>query len=434
MKCAMVTLAASLIFVTTAVSQDLPPEVLLLSRVKRHTKEELERLPNISCLETVHRDYQPARGKLRPLDTVRLEVFTSGDKELFASPGDRRFSERHPMSYAGSGTLGDGFFGLYLKDILVNGRVSYAYKGEEAIGGRRLARWDYRLPLMWSGQIIRLPEGSGTVGLHGSFWAEPQTGDVIRLEVNGDDFPPTLPITEAAWNINYERTALGDNAVVLIPRSGEFRMVKFSGETSHNGIEFTHCRVFGAQSAIDFDAPDSAEHTPSFGVVSIDDTLRPLPGGLQIAVKLRSRISADMAVGALITGVVAGKVSGKGAVVIVAGSPVRGRIRLLERYADPFPHFVVALEFTEVELQGIRYLFYADLVEVESAPGVEQTLSTPSETEEVNLLFGGRRVSRSWETLSIPRLPGVAIFFFKGSKLELPQDFRTVWKTRVLAP
>ena len=86
--------------------------MLLLSRVKNHVKkEELRHLPNISCLETVQGDFQPAKGKMRPLDTVRLEVLTDGGKELFASPGGRKFSERHPISYAGSGMLRDGFSG-----------------------------------------------------------------------------------------------------------------------------------------------------------------------------------------------------------------------------------------------------------------------------------------------------------------------------------
>ena len=47
-------------------------------------------------------------------------MLTNGEKELFASPGDRKFSENHPMSYAGSGTLGNGLFGPYLKDIFVS--------------------------------------------------------------------------------------------------------------------------------------------------------------------------------------------------------------------------------------------------------------------------------------------------------------------------
>src|SRR5436190_2844827 len=202
MKSTTFTVAAALIFVGSVIGQDLPPEVLLLSRVQRQIREELQHFPNITCLETTQREYQLAKGKMRPLDTVRLEVLASGNGELFASPGDRKFSEQHPISYVGSGTLGDGFFGQYLKVILLGRNVIYAYKGEAEIGGRRAARWDYRLPLMWSGQLIHLPEGSGSVGLHGSIWADPQTHDVIRLELNGDDFPATLPLTEALWTIN----------------------------------------------------------------------------------------------------------------------------------------------------------------------------------------------------------------------------------------
>ena len=52
-------------FQTTAIGQ---------ARVKAHMREELARLPNCSCLETVRRDRQPAGGQMRPLDTVRLGI------------------------------------------------------------------------------------------------------------------------------------------------------------------------------------------------------------------------------------------------------------------------------------------------------------------------------------------------------------------------
>ncbi|MGA2714826.1 MAG: hypothetical protein ABSG41_17130 [Bryobacteraceae bacterium] len=432
MKRATFTLAAGLILTGAASPQNLPPDVLLLSRVRRHIKEELQHLPNVTCLETVRREHQPAKGKMQPLDTVRLEVLTNGQKELFASPGDRSFSELPPISFVGSGALGDGYFGLYLRTILVTGNASYAYKGEEDIGGRHLARWEYRLPLMWSGQTIQLPHGAGKVSLNGSFWADPQTYDVARLAVNAADFPPSLPLTEARWSVDYSRTSLGGLAV-LMPQSAEFRMTTFSGEISFNELEFTQCRVFGAQSTINFDGPDSAEVPSRFGVSAIDDTLRSLPPGLQIPVRLRSSIPGDAAVGALIDGVIDANVAAKGAIAIAAGSPVRGRIRRLERYSDPFPHFVVALEFTEVESQGIRYRFDADLARIDPAPGVEQTLSHRGRTETVDKgFFQEFRVSR--ETLFFSNLPGVATFFFKGATLNVPEGLRTVWTTRPTAP
>ena len=50
------------------------------------------------------------------------------------------------------------------------------------------------------------------------------------------------------------------------------------------------------------------------------------------------------------------------------------------------------------------------------------------------LLFGDVSTRQTMESLSLYNLRGVATFFYKGSKLELPQDFRTVWKTRPLKP
>ena len=432
MKRARWILAAGLIFAGAAPSQDLPPGVVLLGAVKRHIRDELQRLPNISCLETVRREHQPPNGKWRPTDTVRLEVLTNGVTELYASPGDRTFSERHPITYASSGTLSDGYFGVYLKTILVTGSVSYTYRGEEEIGGARLARWDYHLPEMWSGQRIDLPEGSGKVGLNGSFWADPKTLDVLRLDLNAEDFPPAVPLTEAFWSIRLARTSLDEGVAVLLPQAAEFRMTRFTGDGSRSRIDFTQCRVFGAESRINFDAPDSAPQPAKFATASLDDTLRTLPAGLKVAVKLRSRISAQTAVGALIDGLVAGSVSSKGRVIIAAGSPVRGRIRQLEYSADPIPHFVVAVEFTEVELNGIRHRFYADLVEIGFARGVEQELTVSSKAS-ASRDFGGAAGYRT-EVLSMPRLPGVATVFIKGEKLELPAGFQTIWKTRPLDP
>jgi hypothetical protein len=38
------------------------------------------------------------------------------------------------------------------------------------------------------------------------------------------------------------------------------------------------------------------------------------------------------------------------------------------------------------------------------------------------------------ETLSLYNLPGVATFVYKGGRLDLPQDFRAVWRTHSLKP
>src|SRR5260370_14402995 len=133
---------------TRGAKSELQPGILLLARVKAHARAELKRLPNCSCLETVHREIKSSGGKLRPFDVVRLEVLYSERKEMYAPPGDRRFAAEHPSAFAGGGMIGDGYFALYLSDLTGEGRVSYEYKGEEDVQGRRLARYDFRLPDM----------------------------------------------------------------------------------------------------------------------------------------------------------------------------------------------------------------------------------------------------------------------------------------------
>ena len=189
---------------SAASAQGLPPGVLLLARVKAHMRETLARLPNCSCLETVHREHQPAGGRMRPLDTIRLEVLYSDRKEYYASPGDRRFDDSSPSAFIGSGTIGNGHFALFLSEVVSQGSsLSYEYKGEELLRGRSLARYDYRVPVNQSGHTITLSEGTGTVGSKGSFWADPATYEIVRISVEAEDIPPMLPVRAYVTSIDY---------------------------------------------------------------------------------------------------------------------------------------------------------------------------------------------------------------------------------------
>jgi hypothetical protein len=408
----------------------LPPGVLLLARVKAHMREELNRLPNCSCLETVQRDHQPAGGRMLPLDTVRLEVLYSDGHELYASPGDSHFSANQPMDFVGSGTIGNGHFALFLGEIAGEGsRLSYDYKGEEVLHGRKLARYDYRVPVSMSGHTVNCPEGSGKVGTKGTFWADPATYDIVRIAMEADEIPPELPIQQYLTSIDYAHTNLGGKDF-LLPQAGDMRFLKFSGEDSRNHIEFTHCHLYGAQSSISF-GPSGG--FPQFGASSVLDMKRELLPALPVVIKLTSGITEKTAVGTLIHGVVAGNVVHKGKVLIPDGSPARGRVRRLEWNDEKGGYYIVALEFTDLEAAGTRYRFFADLEDTDRLPALQPSLRT-SRQESRLLPNGVARVVESSEILSLPDLPGVGSFFVQARRLDLPAGFRMTWKTRALVP
>jgi hypothetical protein len=412
-----------------AAAQGLPPGALLLSRVRAHMREELARLPNCSCLETVSRDHQPAGGVMRPLDTIRLEVLYSDHHELYASPGDRRFGDNQPVDFVASGTIGNGHFALYLSEIAGEGSLSYEYKGEESLSGRRLARYDYRVPVSMSGNTITIPEGRGTVGIKGSFWADPATYDILRIAAEAEDIPPSLPIVEYVTVIDYAHTNLAGTDF-LLPQSADYRLLEFSGELSRNHLEFTHCHLYGAQSSISFGA---REEPPRFAASSVLEMNRELLPALQVVIRLSTRITETTAVGALIKAVVEGNVMRKKSALIRDGSPVRGRVRRLDWHDVNGGYFVVALEFTEIEAAGTRYRFFADLLDTDRLPGLRRTISTfRHETD--TLPYGGSMTRDSHDVLFLPDLPGVGSFFVQAQQLDLPPGFRTTWKTRALVP
>jgi hypothetical protein len=421
---------AAIALTCLAGAQGLKPEVLLLARVKAHTRAALAQLPNCSCLETIRREHQAAGGSMRPMDTVHLEVLYSEGHEYFTSPGDRGFRESDPSAFVAGGTIANGAFALYLSELAAEHGLSYEYRGEETVAGRRAARYDYRVPLSMSGHHITTIEGTGIMAIDGSFWADPETYDVVRVSLTAGDIPPGIPVSEYVTTVDYARTILSGREF-LLPQSAEQRLTRFSGEDNRNHVEFTHCRLYGAESSISFAAPEGA---PKFGTSSVDQVRRDLPASLVIAVKVMTPITAASAVGTLIEGVVAADVmERKGKVAIPAGATVRGRLRRLESLPDLGGYHIVALEFTELESAGVRYRFFADMLGTDGAPAAQQSL-TSVKREEMSLPAPGSRVMKeSTNTLTLPQIEGVGSFFVRGQKLDLPVGFRMTWRTRALA-
>ena len=285
------------------------------------------------------------------------------------------------------------------------------------------------MPASISGHTIHLEEGSGRVGTKGAFWADPATYEIVRIAMEADDIPPTLPVVEFVTAIDYAHTNLAGNDF-LLPQTADYRMLRFSGEESRNHIEFTHCHLYGAESSISF---GDHQGFPLFGASSVLEMKRELLPALQVVVKLSTRITEKTAVGALIEGVVEGNVLRKKSVMIPDGSPVRGRVRRLEWNEEKGGYYVVGLEFTDIEAAGTRYGFFADLVDVDRLPGLRQTIRTSKQETYVLPNSGGTTIE-SFETLLLPDLPGVGSFFVQARRLDLPPGFRMTWKTRALVP
>ncbi len=397
-------------------AQNLPPEVILLARIKSHLREELSRVPNYTCLETISRFRSAAHSRLNPLDRVRLEIVYSNHREYYGSPGDREMSVDDPRAFVGSGMIGNGVFALTLNNILEG--AQFTYRGDELLAGRSAARYDFHIPRMLKGLSISIPGGQGTVGEDGSIWADRISLDLVRVETVAAEIPPSLPIDEMTTTVNYARTRIGERDV-LLAQQADIDLSEPGGLEDFDHFDFTHCRAYTAESEIRFDTEpgEAAEQVPE----------RPadgsIPAFLGVTVQLETSIRDSDAVGTLIRGKVSGDVTRRGKIVIPAGSVVRGRIRRLERYQTG-KAFIVGLEFSEIEVRGRIVPFYADLLRIEKNP-----LIRPSLSEKVFVRRAGE-IQVNDKTVTLQELPGVASFFVAGETFTIPAGLRMTWRTR----
>jgi hypothetical protein len=395
-------------------------------------REELSNLPNYTCLETVTRFHrEPSKHvkvhKPEPLDTVVLEVVYSNHQEYYGTPGDRKVSVANPINLVGSGLMGNGAYAMTLHNALEAARITFV--GREVLGERTADRFDFHV--LGKSLQISIPGGIGKVGEEGSFWVDPTSLDIIRLDAHAIDIPPYLPLEETSMKVNYARVQLGTSNA-LLPQRADVHMTLPTGVEDYDWMEYTHCREFSAQSTIHFDSGshDMLPPSPLNGVrmqSTAEATLEAMPPFLVIKLQLTTPITDKDPVGRLIEAKVSGDVVQKRMIIVRNGSLARGRIRRLERFAGGRgADYIVGLEFTEVESSRGPLPFYADLVRMDKRPEMRPSLS-----EQV-LVRSNVGFQPETQTITLPELPGVASFFVHGKAFNLPTGFGMVWRTRGL--
>jgi hypothetical protein len=420
-------ISAILAVASNVSAQNAASNDVLLTRVRAHMREEFSRLPNYTCLETTDRFYRFLRrpeNRIRPLDTVRLEIVYSDHREWYAAPGDKNFSETDPFRFITQGMIGNGIFGVLLNNILLSDGATFYYRGRESIQGRQTVRYDYRWPRALGGSEIDIPEGKGKVGEQGSFWADPQSLDLIRIFSHAVEVPAQLPVQARRITVSYARTRIRDDSV-LLAQEGDMYLLTNANEEQINHVEFSHCRAFTVQSAIRFPSDDPAAKPAAEDSSQVAGGMRPmemLPEDLPITLQLTTPITQNDAVGALISAKTVDDVLGHN-MFVKRGSTVRGRIRDIERQGRGFG---VSLEFTEIDAGGPPLRFYADLRSIQGDPGIQPRL-----WREFLLETGPK--SGSEEKITMPELPGVASFFIRGGRFSVPSSLRMTWITRSLA-
>jgi hypothetical protein len=413
----------------TAVAQDDFDRVLQLARTRQKMAQSLTHLPDFTCVATTQRSVQkPGHSDFKVVDTLRFEITHAGGTELWSWPGASKFEDQPIAAMIRSGTIGQGEFSLHARAVFTDGYANIKFAAAEDLAGRHTLRWDYNVPMFGSGWRIDSEGRSAIAAARGSFWADADTLEVVRLDLRSEGLPQGFPVSSAINTIDYARVRIGSSSI-LLPQTAMLYLEHSSGERRRNLTEFSHCRQYSGTSAISFEIEPSPASNRSAEPVKATEIS--LPAGLRVPIKLKSQIdSAKAIVGDLVEGVIDGDLNDRQVLLLPKGSLITGRLRRMEKYSDPSPYFLVGIEFDDIEFPGHHARFFGSFKSLESdVSGFSWFLSSASSTK-TPLAGGGATYSTNRHTEHLPDVPGVGLFFMQGSAFRLPQGMRMVWQTQ----
>jgi hypothetical protein len=387
---------------------DLPPELLLLARIKTHMGETLRRMPNYTCLQSIERSERrnPSK-KYRTIDTIRLEVALVNSQEMFAWPGAGKFEDAKLTDIVKGGAIGNGNFALHARSVFLSNIPTFQYLGERIRGDRQTFRFDYSIPQYRSGYSLKIGEVQGTVGYHGSFWVDAGSLDLIRLEVVADEIPPHIPVSAASDVMEYARVKIGEGDF-LLPASSEMSITDLQGNESRNRTQFQNCHQYTGESVLTFeDRPEDASPVSKKEPEAIS-----LPDGIELELRLSAELNSSKdAVGDPIQATVERNVKRGGTVLVPKGAIASGRIARLEHRLSPLPHYIVGLEFSTLEFDGHRAELHGSVSSVVRPPGFHASAV--------------RQLEYAYRTLE------KSLFFEPGMRLRFSRGLRLTWRSGI---
>ena len=431
-----VRLAALLVLLPFVLGgQPAPPRTdPTLDRIKEKMRQSLERIPNYTCLQTMHRERFTPRSrerkrKLTPTDlvrgdttaqeyasesdTIRMEVAVVDGKELHSWPGAEEFASTSVADMVGYGSLSSGEYARHVWALFLTDAATFEFVGEEKLQGRTAVRYDYRVPLAKTKYVVQTGRERAKVAHHGSLWADARSSDLMRLILHADDIPKRIKMSAATTEIDYTRVPIGKSSV-LLPQVARLFLRFPSGGENRNEISYADCRQFGAESVLSFgDAPGGDDEARI-----VEET--EIPPGVLLHIRLETEIDSERsAVGDPVQGTLKRSIKKHGRVIAPRGALVTGRIRVLQHHTQPQEFCMIGLELSAMRFESKRARFKAQLAEVSPIAG---------------LLPTGRRgrvgaFGDNTGLVSDPRLPGGVVFLMRGRRFTIRPGLDMKWRT-----
>jgi hypothetical protein len=349
------------VFIASAWGSDADP-ITLLTRVRAKVAYDAKRIPRYVCSQRIERQTFHAQSKkpgdcgaiilrrlnnpsvdagLATTDRAKLDVILSEGSELFSWPGRHRFDAATPADLLSGGLSGSGDFASFRIDVFMLDGVAIKYESRCEDGN--CLRFSYDVPIDLTHYILRTPEHDVRIGYHGTFDADADTAEVLRLVVTATDVERILPgACEMDTRMTYARAA-SDSGEFMIPAVTEKHLLRSDGMRFENKLSYEDCRQYSSESVVKFDG-DVTE--PKSANAPARAPATPAPG---------TNIDSEMSfAGDTVEGALTDSIRDSSGGRIKSGTIVRGHISQMEKVWWPQREIVLSLRFNSMVVGGVE--------------------------------------------------------------------------------
>ena len=418
-----------------------PPQtdpMQLLVEARRKIAESTSRMPRYLCTETVERRKSQLgsganwdkpcsetiaaiaghskRLQLLSSDRLRLDVAVIDKNEIYSWVGEGRFGDQSLSQLVKMGLTANGSFGSFLTAIFESPATTFSYQGESPANGRPVLKYEFRVGALDSSYHLSNARISQTVPYSGSFTVDPETLDLLKLDIHADDIPGAMSYCEVSNAMDYTKLRM-NNLDFMLPSEATTQVIRVDGAMAENRTVFSGCHQFLGESKLLFD------DAPAAGTTVAAAARRPteIPAGLTFDIGLTQKIDpATLAAGDPIKGTLLKTIEIPGtSETIPKGTLLKGRICMLLMDYNDWGALEFAIKWESLEWGGgasqpLRLL-------------LEAAISSTAKTSEVNV----KRARRSDfgtpfdETIGYLQFPGVK------KNYQIPMGFQSRWVSLV---
>ncbi len=214
-----------------------------------------EGLPNYLCKELMSRFYSTARpADWRAQDVVSMDLVYENGHESYRNVAVND-KPTHKQVEELEGAWSTGEFASMLLDLFSQATdADFRFRGRSVSSGVPARVYDFDVQQPHSHWHVQAEAQSINPAYRGSVWIEPESGRVLRIEMQARSLPEGFPFNAVESAVDYGNVRLGGKEFLLPVHAESLSCQRGTANCSRNTLDFRNYHKYEAESNIDFDA------------------------------------------------------------------------------------------------------------------------------------------------------------------------------------